>query len=949
MADNIGELFISLRAELNSLKKDINSVKQYLSKESSSISDAWKFKAKFDTSLLKLNITQLQSLRQKLETQFQKKLNLNIDSASLQRTKLQIEAVNNQLNQLKTTSSGFGGLELLKGFIGAAGLGVLTSVLKQATQNAMEARKAQMQVEQAVKQTGGVAGYTASELFKLANSLQKLSGIDDDVILTNITNQLLTFTNISGEVFSRAQKSILDLNAVISKGEVGALSSQAIQLGKALEDPIQGISALTRVGVTFTEQQKEQIEKFVNQNDLMSAQKIILDEIEAKYGNQAEALNKATGGIKSFQTAVGDLLEKIGAPLLNFFGSIATKLTEYLEATETQTISFDEQKKKVDNLTSTIPNLLSRYDELKSKTNLSNIEQEELKKIIKNIAESIPSAISQFNKYGEALDINTGKVTQYIEAERKRLAVIRAAEIETATANKKQLESERKLIEAELDRMLKTGKREITVTTAAGVIQTDVKVGEEGIKETQGKLKSLTQQIEGWEAEIKRLKGEPLVELGTIKTDKLDKSLEKINEKIESFNSKGIKKEFQFELGLSPEQVAQFEKLKFAVAGYVEYRQKLIEMEYKNEVEQAGNNAKLIEQATFNKNRKLAELELELSDYKKQLQEDELKSYQDTIRDIENENKKHLGNLEKQIFEYETNKQKAIDDYYSRTRIKDEDYFNWKIKKIQEESESLYLQTGDKLLWKQYEIEQLKLLEQEYLDSQLENLLNITSGLGAVLNPVLAGIESAYDTLWQTLTDTTMSGSERLENIFNAFKNAVIMTFADILKEYITKAIAQAIFADKMRVAEIAKGYVTGSSLLAAYAPAATAASIMTFGSAAGIGLAAYKAAMAASVISSNIPKFASGGEMIVPPGFPNDTFPALFSSGEKISVTKAGQVGHDLELLVQIDNSIKALTKTLQAKNTSPTIVANIDSLRFVESEVIPNIQRMNKSGIKI
>jgi hypothetical protein len=62
-----------------------------------------------------------------------------------------------------------------------------------------------------------------------------------------------------------------------------ALSGQAIQLGKALNDPIAGISALSRVGVTFTEEQKATIESMVKMGDVAGAQKLILAELAREF------------------------------------------------------------------------------------------------------------------------------------------------------------------------------------------------------------------------------------------------------------------------------------------------------------------------------------------------------------------------------------------------------------------------------------------------------------------------------------------------------------------------------------------------------------------------------------------------------------------------------------------------------------------------------------------
>ena len=44
----------------------------------------------------------------------------------------------------------------------------------------------------------------------------------------------------------------------------GSVDSAAMQLGKALNDPVNMMGALTRAGVTFSEEQKEMIKNFVD-------------------------------------------------------------------------------------------------------------------------------------------------------------------------------------------------------------------------------------------------------------------------------------------------------------------------------------------------------------------------------------------------------------------------------------------------------------------------------------------------------------------------------------------------------------------------------------------------------------------------------------------------------------------------------------------------------------
>jgi hypothetical protein len=60
---------------------------------------------------------------------------------------------------------------------------------------------------------------------------------------------------------------------------------------------------------------------------------------------------------------------------------------------------------------------------------------------------------------------------------------------------------------------------------------------------------------------------------------------------------------------------------------------------------------------------------------------------------------------------------------------------------------------------------------------------------------------------------------------------------------------------------------------------------------------------------SNGVVKLAGGGSFVVPPGFPNDSYPMLVQSGEKVSVTPANRVGDQERLL-------SALVKRMDVMN---------------------------------
>ncbi len=215
-------------------------------------------------------------------------------------------------------------------FFGFQGLKMLTAPIGNLIELANKQETAERKVAQAVKSTGQAAGFTAKELNKMASDLQNVTTFGDEDILNNVTAQLLTFTNIAGQNFKRTQEAVLDLATVLD----GDLKSASIQLGKALNDPVANLGALSRSGIQFSKEQKEVIKAYAETNQLAKAQTIILDELNKQYGGQAQALAKTGAGqMKQFGNIVSDLKEKLGElvkkavlPLINVLRPLATWL-----------------------------------------------------------------------------------------------------------------------------------------------------------------------------------------------------------------------------------------------------------------------------------------------------------------------------------------------------------------------------------------------------------------------------------------------------------------------------------------------------------------------------------------------------------------------------------------------------------------------------------------------
>jgi hypothetical protein len=180
--------------------------------------------------------------------------------------------------------------------------------------DAQESAKISRLTDAAIKSTGGVANVTADQIGKLSESISNKSALDDEMIQGG-ANLLLTFTKVRNEVgkgnniFDQATQAATDMSVALGTD----LDSAAIQLGKALNDPIKGVTALSKSGVSFTEQQKDQIKQMVKAGDVLGAQKVILKEMSVQFGGAAEA---AADPLDRLRVIAGNMGERIGGVLL---------------------------------------------------------------------------------------------------------------------------------------------------------------------------------------------------------------------------------------------------------------------------------------------------------------------------------------------------------------------------------------------------------------------------------------------------------------------------------------------------------------------------------------------------------------------------------------------------------------------------------------------------------
>lgn len=221
---------------------------------------------------------------------------------SLKKTTKTAKDVGSQNAGIDKLQKSFMGLGKTIAALGVASLGLAFAKMVKET-SANDAAMAQLNAT--LKSTHGVAGKTAEELTRTASNLQKMTTYADDSIV-GMQSLLLTFKSIKGDNFDRTTKAVLDMSTAMNKD----LQSSAIAVGKALNDPIKGVTALGKAGVQFSNDQKELIKSMVETGQQAEAQKLILAELESQFGGSAEAARNTLGGaLQALGNSWGDLFE----------------------------------------------------------------------------------------------------------------------------------------------------------------------------------------------------------------------------------------------------------------------------------------------------------------------------------------------------------------------------------------------------------------------------------------------------------------------------------------------------------------------------------------------------------------------------------------------------------------------------------------------------------------
>ena len=251
-----------------------------------------------------------------------KKVRLDVKATGANKASKDLGKVDKGLSKLAksaaATAVGFFGVQgLINGF---------TRTIELTKQQVV----AESQLNAVLKSTKGVAGLTAKELTNMASALQKQTRFGDEAIMT-AQSLMLTFTKVGKDVFPDAIETVMNMSEAMGQD----MKQSVIQVGKALNDPILGVTALRRVGVQLSEQQEQQVRDFVAVGDVASAQKVILGELETQFGGVAKAAGSTmAGSLEQMNNAIGDAQQALGRQLAPAIISMATNITTLANKTE---------------------------------------------------------------------------------------------------------------------------------------------------------------------------------------------------------------------------------------------------------------------------------------------------------------------------------------------------------------------------------------------------------------------------------------------------------------------------------------------------------------------------------------------------------------------------------------------------------------------------------------
>lgn len=789
--EKLGEIYVAIKAKMDQFDADIKNLKQRVVREKTEIERNATFKTRFDNSIAQLDIKKLQDLRKRLQQEFDKKIKMNVDSASLERTREKMDSVNKALRGINDEAS------------------KSPSLFKQFGIAATAAFSAAKLIQ---------FGF---EAVKLAGKVEGIKVAFDRLNQPTLLDELRRATRNTVADWELMQTAMRASNFKIPLDQLATLlefaQKRATQTGEAVDylvnSIVDGIGrksslVLDNLGISATELQDE-IRKV---GDFGQAAANIVERELGKMGDVAET--------------TADRMAQLNAQIENQKAALGKDLLPYWNST-LRVLGW-------------ATNGLVLFT--RALANFVTFGQSEVKKTLQDLNE-------EHQKYARLLMLTY------------------------------------KLTDKNSSAIMLTYKQQ--TDTVGQVIE---KIGE--LQKEQLGL------VYGSDEYLKNLE----------KIKKLEQSIG-----IDKSPKQNVEVSFSIPSGYTAEQVAEFEKLKFAAAGYVDFRIAQINLAYDQELARAKGNKDAIAKAEENKKLAIARLEQEITQIRTDAAETTVKEINKINEQLEAELLKQLDDESDAITDSYKKREDALAQYFNSTKIKTEEYYNFKKRKIQEEYLEFLDVTGNIVLAERMKNEKLMELNEEYREYQFEQWRALNQETERITESIAGAFTSGLFDQLKIKADQT---NNALIRGFHNMANAFISEVERMIAKWLLLMTLRSIFAA-----------VSGGASEAVQAIPA-------------IPGAHYGGDFVGT--SKGVKKLSKGGSFTVPQGFPNDSYPLLVESGERVSATPASRVGNQDRLLAEINNSIRAMNLNLVRKdlsvnieNRSPDVEVIVKRLKKVENQL--------------
>jgi hypothetical protein len=362
-----------------------------------------------------------------------------------------------RITSLGTIIGGIG----LKLALLTVGFSALVFGLKQVVGVVSNAERQFNKLNAILRATGFAAQLSLEEIETLSQEIG-INTLASTQKVRDAAGILLTFKSIQGDTFREALRLTQDL-AEVGFGDV---KQGAIQLGKALEEPIVGLGALRRVGVSFTDAQKDLIKSLANTGRIAEAQQIILQALNKQVGGAGvKAADGLAGAVDTLQEKFTIFFEKskIGRAVVDFLTASLNRLSDSmnnaLQDVSTLNTQIEVQNRLLlvqEKIQKEIDAIMSdplHEGDITSKT-LKKLQEQEQALIARlNVLKAIAKDAEESTKKEEELygSSKIKKVTEKTAVEKKALEVIKQINVQREL-EKKNLFATRK--EKELNNQL---------------------------------------------------------------------------------------------------------------------------------------------------------------------------------------------------------------------------------------------------------------------------------------------------------------------------------------------------------------------------------------------------------------------------------------------------------------------------------------------------------------